>query len=97
MVNNLRSLNGLLEALSESRKICGFRSAVEDDDQPASSYKMPIGEASADILTDIDDRVSSTSFRDAFLKGFQATAVSGCPQQEILQVRGRGSHQGEGT
>ena len=34
---------------------------MEDDDQPAASYKMPIGDASADILTNVDDRISSTS------------------------------------
>ena len=44
--------HGLPEAPSESRKI---RNLV------AASYKLPFGGASADILTDIDDRVSSTS------------------------------------
>ena len=33
--------------------------ASEDDDQPASSYRLSIGGASEDILTDIDDRVLS--------------------------------------
>ena len=52
MITNLRSLNGLPEALSESRKICCFHAAVEDDDQPVSSYMIPIGGASADILAE---------------------------------------------
>ena len=34
---------------------------LEDDHQPAASYKLPIGVASVDILADIDVRVSSTS------------------------------------
>ena len=58
VVTNLRSLNKLQEAPLESRKICGFHTAVEDNSQLASSYKMPIGGASVDILADIKDRVS---------------------------------------
>ena len=61
IVTNLHSLNELLEAPSESCKIRGFGTEVEDDDQPASLYKMPIGGASAGILADIDDRVSLMS------------------------------------
>ena len=55
----LCSLNGLPKAPSESHKIHGFRAALKDDDQPTASYKLPISSASADILADIDDRVSS--------------------------------------
>ena len=57
VVASLHSLNGLSEAPSESYKICGFRAALEEDDQLAASYKLPIEDASVDI----DDRVSSTS------------------------------------
>ena len=57
----LRPLNELSEAPSESGKICGLQEALEDDEQPASSYKMPVGGALADVLADIDDRVSSPS------------------------------------
>ena len=49
VVATLGSLNELLEAPSESRKIRGFRTALEDDEQPVSLYKIPIGGASADI------------------------------------------------
>ena len=35
--------------------------ALKDDDLHASSYKLPIGGASADILADMDSRVSSSS------------------------------------
>ena len=54
----LRSIGGL----PEGHKIRGFMAALEDDDLPAaSSYKMPIGGASTDILAnDIDSRVSSS-------------------------------------
>ena len=57
----LRSLNELLEAPSESRKIRGFRAALEDDDQPTSSYRLLVGGASADTLADIDEMISSSS------------------------------------
>ena len=57
VVASLLSLNVLLEALSESRKINGFHAALEDDDQLSASYKLPIGDASVDI----DDWVSSMS------------------------------------
>ena len=58
---NFHSLNGLPEAPSENHKIHGFCAALEDDDQWAASCKLPIGDASAGILADIDDRVLSTS------------------------------------
>ena len=54
------SLNELPEAPSESCKIHGFHVALEDE-QPASSYHLPIGSASGDILSDIDDLISSPS------------------------------------
>ena len=60
-MTNLHSLNGLLEDLSDSRKIRGFHLALEDDTQPSASYKLPIGDASANIVGDIDYRVSSMS------------------------------------
>ena len=61
VVAQLCSLGGLPEALSEEHKICGFVAALEDDDlHAASSYKLPIGGASADILAD-------TVIWDAFL------------------------------
>ena len=41
----LQSLNKLSEAPSESRKTHGFRVALEDDNQPASSYRLPVGGA----------------------------------------------------
>ena len=63
VVSHLHSLTGLLEAWSEGCKIQGFMAALEDNDQPTASYKMLIGGASADILADIDTRVSSTSSR----------------------------------
>ena len=57
----LRSLNELLEAPSESRKIRVFCAALEDDYQPASLYCLPVGGALGDILSDIDDRISLPS------------------------------------
>ena len=76
VITTLRSLSELLEAPLESCKIHGFCAAVEDDDQPASSYKMPVGGASADI----DDRVSSTS-------GMRSWKVSKLPQDPGIRSR----------
>ena len=58
----MRSLNELPEAPFENCKIRGFQAALKDDDQPASSYHLPVGGASADILSDIDDLVSFPSW-----------------------------------
>ena len=80
VVANLHPLNGLPEAPSDSRKIHGFRAALEDDDLLVASYKLPIGDTSADI----DCRVSSMS---------PAGLVSRGPQQKILPFRGRGNLQ----
>ena len=55
------SLNEPLEAPSDSHKIRGFCAALEDDDQPPCLYHLLVGGASGDILSDIDDRISSPS------------------------------------
>ena len=59
VVAMLQSLNELPEAPSESRKIRGIRAALEDDDQRTSSYRLPFGWTSGDILANIDDFISS--------------------------------------
>ena len=56
---SLCSQNELPEIPSESSKNSGFQAPLEDDDQPVSSYHLPVGGASADILVDIDERISS--------------------------------------
>ena len=43
------SLNELLQAPFENCKINGFWAALEDDDQPASSYRLPVIGASAEF------------------------------------------------
>ena len=58
-VANLHSLYGLLEAPSKSRHIRGFHAALEDDNQPSPSCRLPNSAASADILADMNYRVSS--------------------------------------
>ena len=55
VVAMMQSLNELPEAPSESRKIHEFHATSEDDNQPASSYRLPVGWVSADI----NDRVLS--------------------------------------
>ena len=59
VVATLQSLNELPAAPSKSRKIRGFHVCLEDDHQPAYSYCLPVGGALWDMLSDIDDRISS--------------------------------------
>ena len=61
VVSHLRSLTGLPEAPSEGRKIRGFIAALEDNDQPAASYRLPVVGEFADILANIDNWVSTSS------------------------------------
>ena len=61
LVATSHSLNELPEAPPKSRKIRGFKSPLKDDDQPTSSYRLPVGGASADILAYIDVRILSLS------------------------------------
>ena len=76
VVTTLRSPNELPEAPSEGRKVRGFRAALEDDGQPASSYKMPVHGASADILAGIDNRVSSPSLE---MRSKKVSKLLQCP------------------
>ena len=48
-------------APSENRKICEFWDGLDPDEQPSSSYHLPISDASANILGDIDSCISSSS------------------------------------
>ena len=38
-----------------------FQTALEDDKKAASSYRLPVGGMSSDILADIEDQISSPS------------------------------------
>ena len=59
--------------------------ALKDDDQPATSYKLPIGDVSADILADIDNGLVYI-VRDALPEGIPAATVSGCLQLQALSL-----------
>ena len=61
VVVHMWSVNDLLEAPSENHKILGFRAMLDDDDQLALSYCLPVCGESADILADINDHILSTS------------------------------------
>ena len=89
VVTNLRSLNELPEALPESHKIRSFHAAVELDDQPAFSYKMPIGGASVDILVDIDNRVSSMSSGMCSRKVSKLLQYPGVCSRKFYRFEGR--------
>ena len=39
----------------------GFHAGQDLEDQPSYSYSLPMGDASADVLADIDDRISLSS------------------------------------
>ena len=56
----LQSLNDLPGSFREPQD-SRIQATLEDDEQPALSYRMPVGCASADILADIDYWVSSPS------------------------------------
>ena len=79
------SLNELPEA-SENHKISGFRSVLEDNDQPTSSYHLLVDGASTDILADIDDRVSSSS-SGMHLKKVSKLLTYPCLLSHHLKVR----------
>ena len=60
----------LSEAPLEGRKIRGFHAGLDNNEQSESSYRLPIGDALADILANIDDRFPSTT------SGVQSKKVS---------------------
>ena len=57
----MRSASNFPDSPSEGHEICGFCASLDDNDQPASSYRLPDGDAYADVLADIDDRISLTT------------------------------------
>ena len=62
VITQMRLASSLPEAPSEGRKIYGFRVGLDGDEQPVSSYRLPIGDVSADILANIDDHIFLTTF-----------------------------------
>ena len=77
----MQSESRLPEVPSEGRKILGFHVGLDNDEQLASSYRLPIGDAAADILANIDDLISLTTF------GMQSKKVS-----KLLSYHGVCSH-----
>ena len=65
-----------------------FHAAVEVDDQPASSYKMPIGGVSADILADIDNKVLSTLSRMHSRKVSKLLQYPGVHSRKFYRFKG---------
>ena len=61
VIGQMHSESHLPEALSEGHKNRGFRASLDVEEQASSSYRFPVGDASADILADIDDRISSNT------------------------------------
>ena len=52
LVSQIRNIFGH-SAPSESRKIRGFRTSLDSEDHPYSNYRLPVGDASLDILADM--------------------------------------------
>ena len=70
VIGKMRSVLRLLEAPSEERKIHGFCAGLDAEEQPVSSYSLPIGDPSADIMANIYD------LRDAVKKSIKVTPLS---------------------
>ena len=49
---------GSLPSAPENCKIRGFKVALDADDEPSSSYQLPISDSSSDILLDLNDCIS---------------------------------------
>ena len=76
---------------SKSCKICGFHAALEDDDQPAFSYRLPVGGASGDILSDIDDHILSPSLGMCSKKVLKLLPYTGICSRRFYRFKGGGS------
>ena len=90
VVATLCSLIELLKAPSESHKIHGFRAALEDDNQPTSLYRLPVDGTLADILVDIDDRISSPSLGMHSKKASKLLQHPGVRSRCFYRFDGRG-------
>ena len=93
MVATLQSQNELLEAPPENRKICGFRVALGDSDQPASLYCLLVV-----VLLGTSSQISTIGFRHRLwactqrkcqsffsIRGFVATAFIGLRGRTLLR------------
>ena len=61
VVSWIREACNLPLAPSGPGKIRDFQAGLDSNDQPSSSYCLPISDASTDILAYIDDSISSSS------------------------------------
>ena len=52
VISWIRELCGLPQALAEGKKMCGLCVGQDLDNQPSSSYSLPMSDASFDILSD---------------------------------------------
>ena len=59
VVSWICDLCGLPPTPAEGKEMLGFRVAQDPDSHPSSSYHLPMGDTSPDILADIDDCISS--------------------------------------
>ena len=55
VVGQIRNICCLPPTPSDSRKMCCFKVALDAEDQPSSSYRLPIGDSSSDTLADLDN------------------------------------------
>ena len=80
-------LCGLPPAPAEAKKRSGFCAAQDQDNQP-SSYCLPMGDATLDVLMDIDDHLIPI-FRDAAKLWFVEAAASSLGQEVVLLLHQR--------
>ena len=74
----LPSLNGCRRLFHRAISSVAFGRLLMDSEQPASSYRFPVGGMSSDILTDIDDSFIPF-FRHALEPDVTTPAVSRSP------------------
>ena len=57
----IQEYGSLPSAPSESHKIHSFKAALDAENHPSSSYRLPISDSSSDILLDLEDRILSAT------------------------------------
>ena len=86
----VHDLCGVPTAPAEAKKMCGFRTAQDLDDQPSSFYLLPVGNASLHIFLAKGDCISSSS--SGMAESFEATALSQVQKWVLLLHHMRGGH-----
>ena len=76
-------------APSKSRSIHGFKVALDADDQPSFSYRLPTVDSSSDILLDLEDHISSATSRMRSKNMSSSLHTEGYAVANITALKGR--------